>query len=122
MSPADASDADHLPKSKLTFSEPDMKLAAWFQKAIAANNPKARRVHRANLEQWADVFRLMREQDGLAHEEIGDVVCWLFDPEHPDYEVDPFWRTVIQSPTKFREKWDTLSAKRHTPKKAPGFR
>ena len=98
-----------------------MKAAVWMQGAIVNHNPAAKIAKKANLKKWANEFRIMREQDGLTILEIGDILGWLFDPAHPDFDPDPFWRLVIQSPTKFRAKWDQLTAKRHAPRKG-GYR
>jgi hypothetical protein len=89
-----------------------MRRATWMRDAIIAKNELAVRARKANLEKWADVFRMMREIDKLAEAEIKAVMEFIFldDP-------DPFWRTQIQSAAKFREKWDVLAARMLNPKR-----
>lgn len=99
---------------KLSFSEWDMMAAKWLQKAIVMHNPQAVRAQKANLEKWADVFRRMREQDGLNEDQITVALRHTFEADS-----DTFWRSVIQSPEKFRAKWDQLTAKMHS--KAKGW-
>lgn len=95
------------------ISEFDRKAAAWMQKAVLLANPHAVKARNANLAKWADEFRLMRECDKLDEHLIGQVLAYTF-------EEDPFWRTVIQSPHKFRLKWDELSMRMNNPRRVRG--
>lgn len=54
---------------------------------------------------WPDVIRLMRERDGKTHSEIVGMMQWV--------SRDSFWRSNILSPTKLREQWVQLEAKRN---------
>jgi len=67
-----------------------------------AKAPEAKR--QAVTARWADAMRLLHEVDGHAWEEISALIDWC--------QADHFWRSNILSGDKFREKWDTLTAKR----------
>ncbi len=108
--PAGPTSGDKANLPKLTFTDADMKAATWLQKAVVFHNPAARKVHKANLERWANDFRLMREQDGLADEVVKEALLRLFEPEHGDYVADPFWRIQVQSPAALRKHWDKVTA------------
>lgn len=95
------------------YEEIDLKAVTWFQRQVKLANPLARRIDSANLEQWANEVRLMRERDGLTHERIGEVMAWALQ--------DRFWSVQIQSIAKLREKWDTLTARMAIPQ-VSGFR
>lgn len=90
--------------SKRTFkySDSDMRAAHWFRDELAKENPLAVKLKRANLEAWADEFRKMRELDGHNPDDIATVALYVLQSE--------FWRPNIQSPSKLRDKWDTLTA------------
>jgi len=98
------------------FDPLDRELAACFQAHIARHNPDAVRIHRADLDAWANVFRLMREADGLSYRRIGEVMQYA--------TGDPFWSIAIQSPAKLRKQWDRLTAemRRKAKKNRGGFK
>lgn len=66
---------------------------------------------RPNMAKWADSVRLLRERDGRTHGQILDLMAWV--------QSDSFWRTVILSPDKLREKWDALTIKKNAGKPSP---
>jgi hypothetical protein len=99
------------------FSEQDMRCATWFQRQVKTGNPLARRIDKANLDQWANEIRLMQDVDGLTHEDLAAVLTFAL--------TDRFWKTVIQSPASLRAKWDKLSSQMAAPRSnanAGGFR
>lgn len=95
-------------KKKYNFSDWDLKTAKTLQETIAYVNPDAVRVHKANLDQWANDFRLIREVDKIPCEKIERVCDWVF--------RNDFWKSNIQSPAKLRKKWDTLTGQMKRPK------
>lgn len=56
-----------------------------------------------NWDTWANDVRLMREIDGRTHAGICELFLWA--------KKDSFWCANIQSPSKLREKWDTLTVR-----------
>ena len=89
---------------KVKFSDWDMFVAKTMQETIQEVNPDARKANKANLEKWANQFRLMRTADKIDTEKIEKVLTWIFSP-------DCFWRTVVQSPANLRKNWDQISSK-----------
>lgn len=98
------------PKSKIKFSDDDMKLAKWIfekiQKLKPNFDPNAK--PKGGFEKWANDIRLIRERDGRTHREICELFQWA--------NLDGFWKTNILSPAKLREKWDQLDIKRNNPR------
>jgi len=78
----------------------DHKAAAWMFDLVRKVNPTARQM---NPDVWANEIRLMREIDGRTHAEICALFLWA--------KKDSFWCVNIQSPSKLREKWDTLTVR-----------
>lgn len=58
-----------------------------------------------NWSTWGDDIRKMRECDGRTHREICELFAWA--------NRDPFWSANVLSPSKLREKWTQLDAKRN---------
>jgi hypothetical protein len=79
----------------------DMAMSNMMVTAITSFNPDG--CKKIDLDKWANVFRLMREQDGLEESKIEAVLDWTF--------KDSFWSGVIQSPEGFRRNWDKITAK-----------
>lgn len=77
----------------------DFTLAEFISEGVLQVVPKAKK---PNLESWADTIRLMRERDGLEHDEIQSVFEWAND--------DNFWQMNILSPSKLREQFPRLQA------------
>jgi hypothetical protein len=86
------------------FSDGDMRAAQWLQQQIVTSNPRAVKAPKANLKSWANEIRLMQSSDGIDIAEIAEVLRWVF-------EVDDFWRGVVQSPVALRRSWDKITAK-----------
>ena len=82
--------------------------ARQIEAALLEDNPTKRP---AKLKSWAHDVRLMRERDGRTHEQIIDQFQWA--------NQDSFWRANILSPSKLREKWDQLTARRNSPNGNP---
>lgn len=98
-------------RSRRRGTEDDFKAARWMFGLVLAVNATAKQ---PNFEVWADEVRLMREIDGRQHKEICDLFQWA--------KHDSFWCANIQSPSKLREKWDTLTEQRVRPKAASNGR
>lgn len=79
----------------------DEKAARWMFGQVLAVNATAKQ---PNWTVWADDVRLMREIDKRTHKEICELFQWA--------KHDSFWCANIQSPSKLREKWDTLTEQR----------
>ena len=67
----------------------------------------AEKTKEPNYEKWANDFRLMRERDGLTHEEIWKVFMYA--------NNDSFWSANILSPKTLRAKFAKLHAKMGVP-------
>ena len=88
---------------KHSFSEVDYQCAEWFYSLVVNVAPKAKQ---PNLENWANVIRLMRSVDNITHDEISNVFMWA--------NKDPFWSVNILSPDKLRKQFAQLQAKMET--------
>lgn len=95
---------DRRKPAKRPPSPEDESLAARILGLIHADSPSFRK---PNLGAWADDIRLMREQDGRTLPEIWSL--FQFVRKHS------FWRTVVLSPGKLREKYDQLVEVRASP-------
>ncbi len=116
--PDPPSDEANLPKSETT--EWDTKAAAWLQKAIALHNPMAKPPPPATHAKWADVFGLLRVDFGEAA--VKELLLRIFEPGHPDFVIDPFWRINVQSPKDLRKHWNRITAQISNSKpKAQGY-
>lgn len=85
-------------------TEDDEKACRWMYSQILTVNATAKEPVWAD---WANVVRLMRQQDDLTHKEICEVFRWA--------NRDSFWCSNILSPAKLREKWGTLQAQKGQP-------
>ncbi|WP_425855870.1 conserved phage C-terminal domain-containing protein [Aeromonas veronii] len=91
------------PNGKSWGTAEDLKAAQWMFARVQRINPTALE---PNWPQWANVIRLMRELDQRSHSDICELYDWV--------SRDPFWCANVLSPQKLRQKWDQLTAKRHT--------
>lgn len=73
------------------------RLANLLYQKILENNPEHKK---PNLQKWADDVRLMMERDNRTEEQIAYLIDWV--------QKDDFWKTVILSTSKLREKFDQL--------------
>jgi hypothetical protein len=65
--------------------------------------PKAKKVDPGTVTAWTKEFERLHRIDGKSWEDIREVLTWT--------RHDPFWSTTILSGGKFREKWNTLTAR-----------
>jgi hypothetical protein len=84
------------------------KAAAWLQEQVINNSPRAlpeksESAREAQLQKWAQTFRLMETSDKLAWEDIREVLMWA--------TSDEFWRMQILSADNFRKKYTQLAIK-----------
>jgi hypothetical protein len=95
--------------SKNKFEQVDLDSANLLLRLIQKNNPNYKPP--ANLESWANEFRLMREQDNRTTEQIDYVIKWS--------QQDNFWKANILSAGAVRRQFDKLVAKIQQEKQAP---
>lgn len=88
------------------YTDDDMKTAEWIWKRIVELQPNRKP---PKLDKWADTIRLMRMRDNRSLSKICEVFYWA--------NNDSFWKTIILSPDKLREKFDDLSLKMQQPVK-----
>lgn len=100
-SQAPASDAPKLAPDKSKFSERALEEAKFLRNQILQRLPKSKE---PDLKKWAEEFERLHELDKRSWEEIRAMVLWVSE--------DKFWPTVILSPKKLREKWDSMEAQR----------
>jgi len=87
------------PIASTKHDEEDLRLAGLLRDRIRDHLPKAKE---PNLENWAGVIEKMRRIDKRSPTEIEHLIEWC--------QKDKFWRAVILSANKFRDKFDTLTA------------
>ena len=93
------------------------KAASWLKQKVMQNTKKKiREPTEANLQSWADTFRLMESTtaDNLPWEEIKETLKWTVS--------DSFWGAVIQSADSFRKNYARLvmSSERKPPDEDDG--
>lgn len=92
-------------KSKATTLRPAKKCSDWDARMAETFSQYLESVglpqkNKRHVSQWANVFRLMREQDGLETELIERVCNWVV--------KDAFWSKVIHSPRSLRKHWPKI--------------
>lgn len=92
------------PKGDKWGTADDLKAAEWIFTKVKIVAPTAKQ---PNWPSWANDIRLMRNAIEVTHHEICEVFKWA--------NSDHFWQTNIMSPSKLREKWDTLKAQMNQP-------
>lgn len=90
-------------RQKFKFEHSDMELAELLFNYIQDNGDGANKVKSPNMEKWANEIRLIRERDHKTHDQIKKAIDWS--------QNHSFWKTVILSPSKLREKYTQLSIK-----------
>jgi hypothetical protein len=90
-------------KKKLEHSPDDYRLAELLSELMTSNNPSRKPTSQAQLNQWANCCRLMREQDKRTIEDIEAHIRWS--------QADEFWKANILSINKLRIKYDALTLK-----------
>lgn len=87
-------------------------LTAMLADLMRRNDPKAKVAPESTG--WLDAMRLLVDRDGRNPDEVLEVLHWC--------QQDEFWRTVILSAPKFREKYPQLRAVREARAKTPNGR
>lgn len=88
-------------EKKYKFDAWDETTAVLMRDAFLEVNPDAKIAKKANIHQWANEFRLMRERDKIDAETIEKVLDWVF--------KDEFWRVTLKTPGGLRKNWDTIT-------------
>lgn len=94
------------PKKKNRIYEPDSypyKAARYLADRIAENIPGSKPTMEAQLQKWADAFRLLNERDGYDWNTISGVLAFS--------QEDDFWKTNVLSGATFRKQFLKLLAK-----------
>lgn len=84
--------------SKYKFEQKDLELATLLKDKILENTPTFNEPK--NLAPWAEIIRLMREQDKRTFEQIEVIILWA--------QRNDFWQANILSAKKLRKQFDTL--------------
>lgn len=95
------------PKGDKWGTSDDLKAAEWIFSKVKIVAPTAKQ---PNWPSWSNDIRLMRNAIEVTHHEICEVFKWA--------NSDHFWQTNIMSPSKLREKWDTLKAQMNQPNRS----
>lgn len=82
----------------------DLKAAEWIYSKVCIVSPSSKQPSWAS---WANDIRLMRNALEVGHQEICQTFSWA--------NKDPFWQSNILSPSKLREKWETLKIQMRNP-------
>lgn len=88
----------------LRFDVGDRELAEFMLAKIRQRLPGFKS---PSLDAWGNDVRLARERDGRSIDDLRAVFEFA--------DADPFWQANILSPSKLREKFDTLSARMRAP-------
>lgn len=91
-------------RTNYNYDDVDYQCAEWFYSLVLN---VARKARKPNFESWANTIRMMREIDGVTHQDISDVFVWA--------NKDSFWSANILSPAKLRDKFAQLQAKMSKP-------
>jgi hypothetical protein len=83
------------------FDESDMATAQWMHQLNLELQPERKA---PSFEKWAETIRLMRERDERTDTQIRALYQWCHD--------DDFWRVIVLSPSKLRQKYDDLELRR----------
>ncbi|WP_428909439.1 replication protein [Niallia sp. Krafla_26] len=88
------------------------KMALYFHglvSAVAKDAGVEHLIKKANLQSWANDFRLLVEKDGVSKRLAKDVMDWV--------TKDDFWKTNVLSAKKLREKFGELAIKMNAAQK-----
>ncbi|AMO83909.1 replication protein [Obesumbacterium proteus] len=88
-------------------TEEDDRASRWIYEKVCVVDASAKE---PNWADWANVVRLMRQQDNRTHKEICELFLWA--------NRDSFWCSNILSPAALRKKWGTLSAQMGKPNRS----
>lgn len=95
------------PKGDKWGTADDLKAAEWIFGKIQIVSATAKT---PNWPAWANDIRLMRSALQVTHKRICEVFAWA--------NSDSFWQSNVMSPSKLREKWDTLNVQMSQPGRA----
>lgn len=92
---------------KRTYDEDSIhyQLATLFFEEVKKNNPEART---PNFNTWSDDIRKMMELDGRKESQVRNMIQWSQENE--------FWKGIILSAKKLREKYDQMKVQAMNPK------
>lgn len=85
-------------ETSVSFTPETVELSQQLADAMLRNDPKARVA--PDSQRWLDALRLLVNNDGRTVEEVRAVIDWCQSSE--------FWRSIILSPSKLREKFPDL--------------
>jgi len=88
-------------------TQEDDRASRWIYEKVCVVDASAKE---PNWADWANVVRLMRQQDNRTHKEICELFLWA--------NRDSFWCSNILSPAALRKKWGTLSAQMGKPNRS----
>lgn len=88
-------------------TQEDDRASRWIHEKVCVVDASAKE---PNWADWANVVRLMRQQDNRTHKEICELFLWA--------NRDSFWCSNILSPAALRKKWGTLSAQMGKPNRS----
>lgn len=86
---------------KYLFTSEDRELAEWMFGLVRLLNPTAKE---PPWDRWSDDIRKLRDLDKRPHEQVRTLFMWA--------NGNQFWKSIILSPAKLREKWDGLETQR----------
>ena len=97
----------------------EFQLAKLLSDLMIQNNPDnttSKKAEKDNFQKWSDDIRKMNQIDKRTFEQIKYLINWS--------QKDSFWSSNIQSPSKLRDKFDTLAGqvKRKKPDKEKSLR
>lgn len=92
------------PKGDKWGTADDLKAAEWIYSKVCIVSPSSKQPSWAS---WANDIRLLRNALEVGHQEICQTFSWA--------NKDPFWQSNILSPSKLREKWETLKIQMRNP-------
>jgi len=88
-------------------TQEDDRASRWIYEKVCVVDASAKE---PNWADWANVVRLMRQQDNRTHKEICELFLWA--------NRDSFWCSNILSPAALWKKWGTLSAQMGKPNRS----
>lgn len=100
---------DTSPKSKKRIYDVDSihyQLAEYLFEEMKKNNPEARK---PDFHKWANDIRLMMEIDNRKEEQVRNMITWS--------QSNEFWKGVILSAKKLRDKYDQMKVQANQPYK-----
>lgn len=100
---------DNSPKSNKRIYDVDSipyQLAEYLFEEMKKNNPEARK---PDFHKWANDIRLMMEIDNRKEEQVRNMITWS--------QSNEFWKGVILSAKKLRDKYDQMKVQANQPYK-----